>query len=156
MAYRNTRPLAGWGPPAGPTPIRPAGPLGRYLWPAVAVGSFAALAAYVAASDGQPGLADRSLLAVALAAVVIVVLTVRRAAGAGALARTLAEYAAVALLAVSLVTLGQSAPPPAAAPQVDRPGAVVRTDAPAGLRERLVSLWRQAEAEARRRTGGSP
>src|SRR5512133_3986979 len=93
--------------PTGPERVRAAGPLGRWLWPVGAVGGFLALTGYVLDHDHGPGpgLSDRGLLTVALAAAVLVILTVRRAAGGRALLRTLTEYAAVAVLAVSLVTL---------------------------------------------------
>jgi hypothetical protein len=96
---------------------------------------------------------------VVLAAAVVVLLTIRRAAGPGPLARALAEYAVVAVLAVLLATAGgagdvdQQRPAPAAgnaastAPDT-RPGPI---KAVTGAWDWLADLWRQASAEADRR-----
>jgi hypothetical protein len=56
--------------------------------------------------DPTPGLSLRGLVTIALAAVVVVLLTVRRTAGPGPLARALFEYAVVFLLAVLVATTG--------------------------------------------------
>jgi hypothetical protein len=104
----------GWGPPvvADPLPLRAAGSLGRWLWPSSAVIGFLAVVGYLLGHDDpRPGLSDRGWLALALAAVLVVVLTARRRHGPGPLARTLAEYALVALLAALLATASASQPP---------------------------------------------
>jgi lysylphosphatidylglycerol synthetase-like protein (DUF2156 family) len=101
---------------APPYPVphrRSVGSVGRFLWPALVLGGFAALVAYLAASDGKPGMSDRSWLVVLLAAVVAGVLTFHRGQGARHLLWTLIEYAVVALLAVLLVTSGGHEPAPA-------------------------------------------
>jgi hypothetical protein len=60
-----------------------------------------------------PGLSTRGLLTLALAALVMVLLTLHRAAGPGPLARAVAEYTVVAVLAGLLVAdLGGVAQPP--------------------------------------------
>jgi hypothetical protein len=51
----------------------------------------------------SPGLSTRGLATIALAALVVVLLTIHRTAGPGALARAVAEYAVVAMLAGLLV-----------------------------------------------------
>jgi hypothetical protein len=56
--------------------------------------------------DPTPGLSMRGLLAITLAAAVIILLTIRRTAGPGPLARALFEYAVVFLLAVLVATTG--------------------------------------------------
>jgi hypothetical protein len=164
------RPGPGWSQSPGwdiplddPHPLRAAGPLGRWLWPVTAVGSFLVVVSYVIAHDPppHPGLSDRGLLTVALAAVVVVMLAIRRAAGPGPLARAVAEYAVVALVAVLLATgagAGQQsadgAEPAdtAASAGQDRP-AVVR--AAVGVRDWLADLWRRADHQADRRSRAS-
>jgi hypothetical protein len=120
------RSAAGWGQASGwgaapgrglpvatdPLPLRAAGSLGRWLWPISAVAGFLAIVGYVFGNDdSRPGLSDRGWLALILAVVVLVVLTVRRAAGPGPLARTLTEYALVGLLAALLATAGAGQQP---------------------------------------------
>jgi len=56
--------------------------------------------------DPAPGLSVRGLVTIALAAAVVVLLTLRRTAGPGPLARALFEYAVVFLLAVLVATTG--------------------------------------------------
>jgi hypothetical protein len=107
----------GWGPPhqTGWTPLVDHGPLplhtarsgGRWLWPTLAVTGFLVVTGFVLGHDDPtPGLSLRGLCTVALAAAVVVLLTVRRTAGPGPLARALFEYAVVFLLAVLLATTG--------------------------------------------------
>jgi hypothetical protein len=111
------QPFPGWDPlpDPGPLPFRAAGSLGRWWWPAAALVGFLAVVGYVFRHDPQPGLSDRGWLTLALAAAVVLLLTVHRA-GRGRpprwpLARALAEYAVVALLAVLLATAGGQQPP---------------------------------------------
>jgi hypothetical protein len=125
------RPAAGWGqavpgwgqafpgwdplPDPGLLPLRAASSLARWWWPISAIVGFLTVIGYVLGHDPQPGLSDRSWLTLVLAAVVVVLLTVHRA-GRGRLpraplARALAEYAVVALLAVLLATAGRSQQP---------------------------------------------
>jgi hypothetical protein len=141
-----------------PLPLRPAGPLGRWVWPVTAVGSFLVVVSYVVAHDPppHPGLSDRGLLTVALAAVVVVLLTIRRAGGPRSLARAVAEYAVVALVAVLLATGAGAAQHPAdgaehadtaASAGEDRPALV---QAAVGVRDWLADLWRRADHQADR------
>jgi hypothetical protein len=96
------QPLPGWNPllDHSPLPLRAAGSVARWWWPTLAVASFLAVAVYVTGHD--PGLSQRGLVTIALAALVVVLLTIHRTAGSGALARAAAEYTVVALLAAML------------------------------------------------------
>ena len=103
----------GWAPlvDPGPRPLQAARSIGRWLWPTVAVGGFLAVTGFVLRHDGPaPGLSGRGLLTVTLAAAVVGLLTVHRRYGprplARALARALAEYAVVFVLAVLVATTG--------------------------------------------------
>jgi hypothetical protein len=101
--------LPGWAPlmDPGPFPLQAARSLGRWLWPTLTVSGFVAVVARTFDHDpSAPGLSSRGLLTVALAAVVVVLLTLHRRNGPGPLARALAEYAAVALLASLLTAPG--------------------------------------------------
>jgi hypothetical protein len=107
------QPLAGWSPLVdhGPAPLRVAGSVARWWWPTLAVAGFLAVVVYVTGHD-HPSLSNRGLLTIALAAVVVVLLSVHRAAGPGRLARAIAEYAVVALLAALLALAGGLDQPP--------------------------------------------
>jgi hypothetical protein len=108
--------LPGWDPlpDDGPLPFRAASSVRRWLWPTAATVGFLAVVGYVVRHDPQPGLSDRGWLTVVLAAVVVVLLTVHRARRGrpprAPLARAVAEYAVVALLAVLLATAGGQPP----------------------------------------------
>jgi hypothetical protein len=110
------QPFPGWEPlpDPGPLPLRAGGWLGRWWWPISAVVGFLAVVGYVSRHDRQPGLSDRGWLTITLAAVVVVLLTAHRASGGrpprAPLARALAEYAVVALLAALLATAGAGQP----------------------------------------------
>jgi hypothetical protein len=117
------QPPTGWGPPQmpgwaplidpGPTPLHAARSAGRWLWPTVAVTGFLALTGFVLAHDDPaPGLSRRGLLTITLTAMVVVLLTIHRAAGPGPLARAMVEYAVVFLLAVLVATTGVNASQP--------------------------------------------
>ena len=100
---------SGWAPLVdhGPLPFQTARSVGRWLWPTLAVGGFLAVAGFVLVHDDPvPGLSGRGLLTIALAAAVVILLTVRRTAGTGPLARAMFEYAVVFLLAVLVATTG--------------------------------------------------
>jgi hypothetical protein len=115
------QPPTGWGQPhqfpgwaplvdPGPRPLQAARSVGRWLWPALAVSGFLAVAAYTFAHDDPaPGLSHRGLLTVALAAVVVVLLTIHRRYGSRSLARALTEYTVVALLSTLLAATGGAA-----------------------------------------------
>jgi hypothetical protein len=119
----------GWGPAPGwgqsfpgwsplvdhsPLPLRVAGSVARWWWPLLALAGFAALAGLVLSHDHPaPGLSARGLVTITLAALVVVLLTLHRAAGPGPLARAVAEYTVVAVLAGLLAAnLGGLAQPP--------------------------------------------
>jgi hypothetical protein len=112
-----TQAFPSWDPLAdpGPLPLRAAGSLARWWWPISAIVGFLTVVGYVLGHDSQPGLSDRGWLTVVLAAVVVLLLTAHRA-GRGRpprapLARAVAEYAVVALLAVLLATAGSQQQP---------------------------------------------
>jgi hypothetical protein len=93
----------------------------------VAVGGFMAVVVQVLDHDHSPsGLPPRGLLTVALAAVVAILLTIHRRHGPGPLARAVAEYTVVALLAGLLATTGVGIDQPAA----DQPPAARPTPRP--------------------------
>jgi hypothetical protein len=132
---------------------------GRWLYPTVAAGGFLLVAGFMLAHDDPtPGLSARGLLTIALAAAVVILLTLRRSAGAGSLARTLGEYTVVFLLAVLLATtgIGPTDQPSSAGEQaraaVDQRPALVKTvdrswDRLTGAWDWLVELWRRADTK---------
>jgi hypothetical protein len=110
--------LPGWSPLVDPDPLpfQAARSLSRWWWPTVAVAGFLAVVTWVLGrEDRAAGLSGRGLLIIALAAAVVILLTIHRRSGPRPLARALAEYAMVALLAALLAT--------AAASGVDKPAA---------------------------------
>jgi hypothetical protein len=103
------QPLPSWSPLVdhGPLPLRVARSIACWWWPTLVLAGFGAVLGFVVGHDHPtPGLSTRGLLTIALAAVVVTVLTIHRTAGPGALARATAEYAVVALLAALLVLAG--------------------------------------------------
>jgi hypothetical protein len=173
----------GWSPLAddGPLALRVAGSVARWWWPILALAGFGAVAGLVLGHDGSaPGLSTRGLVTIALAGLVVVLLTIHRAAGPGPLTRAVAEYAVVAVLAGLLVGVDQPPANPATpaakteAPQAapttpnleadqDRPGvfrvaagvarAVTKTiRAVTGAARWVVDLWRQADQQIDRRS----
>jgi hypothetical protein len=99
----------GWAPLVdhGPLPLQTARSVGRWLWPTLSVSGFLVVTGFVFGHDDPtPGLSLRGLCTIALAAAVVVLLTVRRTAGPGSLVRALFEYAVVFLLAVLVATTG--------------------------------------------------
>jgi hypothetical protein len=159
----------------GPLPLRAATSVRRWWWPTLATGGFLAVVVQVLDHDDPaPGLSGPGLLTITLAAAVVALLTIHRRHGPGSLARTVAEYTVVALLATLLaapgIGLGQQPadhPKPTKAGQAeaaagdDQP-AVLRTGAKliravtgaaravAGAVRWLVDLWRQAEHNTER------
>jgi hypothetical protein len=106
----------GWSPLAdnGPLSLRAASAVARWWWPILALAGFGTVAGLVLAHDHPtPGLSVRGLVTLALAAGVVVLLTLHRAAGPGSLTRAVAEYAVVAVLAGLLVAdvAGVAQPP---------------------------------------------
>ena len=98
----------------GPLPLRVAGSVARWWWPILALAGFGTVASLVFSHDHPaPGLSTRGLVTITLAALVVVLLTLHRAAGPWPLTRALAEYAIIAVLASLLVTdLGGVYQPP--------------------------------------------
>jgi gas vesicle protein len=95
----------GWAPlvDPGPRPLQAARSVGRWWWPTLTMAGFLAVLAYVVDHDpSAPGLSYRGLLTVALAAAVVALLTIHRCYGPRRLARAVAEYATVAVLAALL------------------------------------------------------
>jgi hypothetical protein len=167
--------LPGWAPlvDPDPRPLQAARSLGRWWWPTVTAAGF--LAVVVQVLDHDPGPSTRGLLTIALAAAVVALLTIHRRSGPRPLARAVAEYTVVALLATLFATPGVGGPPPAdhANPTTAghaKPEAEVATgqDQPALLRAGatlvravtrvaralagavrwLVGLWRKASQQA--------
>jgi hypothetical protein len=111
---RWSQPPTGWDAPGwaplvdpGPRPLHAARSLGRWLWPTLAVGGFLTVTGFVLRHDDPaPGLSGRGLLTVTLAAAVVALLTLHRRYGPRPLARALAEYTVVFLLAVLVATTG--------------------------------------------------
>ena len=164
------QPPTGWGPPhqTGWTPLVDPGPhslqtarsVGRWLWFTLAVGGFLVVTGFVAVHDDPtPGLSVRGLLTIALAAAVVVLLTIRRADGPGPLARAMAECAVVFVLAVLIATTGiPAAEPPTAGKTASstadqRPALIKTLD---GFRDWLGE-WREwARTETNHRAQPSP
>jgi hypothetical protein len=178
----------GWSPLVddGPLPLRVAGSIARWWWPILALAGFGAVTGLVLGHDHPaPGLSTRGLVTIALAALVVVLLTIHRAAGPGPLTRAVAEYAVVAILAgllfADIAGVAQSPSDPAtpaaetearqaARPNLEagdgRPGvlqvaagmarAVTKAiRAVTGAAGWLVDLWRQADQQADRRASRS-
>ena len=164
----------GWAPlvDPGPRTLHVARSLGRWWWPTLTMAGFLAVLAYVVDHDpSAPGLSYRGLMTVALAAAVVALLTIHRRWGPRRLARAVAEYATVALLAALLAapSVGIDQQP---ANQADSAQAQTQTaageDRPAVLRavakvarvgakvvrgvtgavRWLVDLWHQADQQA--------
>jgi hypothetical protein len=151
----------GWTPLVdhGPLPLQTARSFGRWLWPTLSVAGFLVVTGFVFRHDDPaPGLSLRGLLTIALAAAVMILLTLRRTAGPGPLARALFEYAVVFLLAVLIAITGidvDQAPAggtQASATQDQRPALIKAID---GFQDWL-SQWRDwAGKETDRRAQSS-
>ena len=152
----------GWAPLVdhGPLPLQTARTVSRWLWPTLSVAGFLVVTGFVYRHDDPtPGLSLRGLCTIALAAAVVVLLTVRRTAGPGPLARALFEYAVVFLLAVLIATTGVALDQPPAtdgkttsAARDQRPALVKAID---GFQDWL-SQWRDwARKETDRRPQSS-
>jgi hypothetical protein len=111
---RWSQPAASWDAPGWaplvdhrPLPLQTARSFGRWLWPTLSVSGFLVVTGFVLRHDDPtPGLSLRGLCTIALAAAVVILLTLRRTTGTGPLARALLEYAVVFLLAVLVATTG--------------------------------------------------
>ena len=130
----------GWAPlvDPGPRPLQAARSLGRWWWPILTVAGFLAVLTYVVDHDpASPGLSYRGLLTLALAAAVVVLLTLHRRYSPRRLARAVAEYTVVALLAALLAAPAGSLDQPAADQATSgqaRAQAAASDDQPAVLR----------------------
>ena len=151
----------GWAPLVDPSslPFHTARSVGRWLWFTMAVGGFLVVTGFVLAyDDPRPGLSVRGVLTIALAAAVVVLLTIRRTTGPGPLARALFEYAIVFLLAVLVATTGIPVDQPrtgktASASSDQRPALVKVVD---GFRDWLGE-WREwARKQTDRRGQADP
>jgi hypothetical protein len=157
------QPLPGWAPliDHGPLPLQTARSVGRWLWFTLAVSGFLVVTAFALAHDDPtPGLSLRGLVTIALAATVVVLLTIRRSAGPGPLTRAVFEYTVVFLLAVLVATTGIPLDPPAAADgrtasaDTDQRPALVKTID--GFRDWLGEWRTWARIENDRRAQSSP
>jgi hypothetical protein len=126
----------------------------------MAVSGFLAVTGFVIGhDDSTPGLSLRGLCTIALAAAVIILLTLRRTAGTGPLARALFEYAVVFLLAVLVATTGIALDQ---APTGDKHTSTVPDQRPAlvktidGFRDWLSQWQAWARNETDRRAQSSP
>jgi hypothetical protein len=161
----------------GPRPRQAARSLRRWWWPILTVAGFLAVVVQVLDHDDPaPGLSGPGLVTIALAAAVVALLTIHRRYGPRLLARAVAEYTVVALLASLLAAPGVGLDQPAdpaqptagqakAKPQAEAAGgddqpAVIRAGAKVvqagakvvrgviGAVRWLVNLWRQASQQA--------
>ena len=173
------QPLPGWSPLVdhGPLPLRMAGSVAHWWWPTLALAGFGIVTGFVVSHDHPgPGLSYRGLLTVALAAVLVVLLTIHRRNGPGLLARAVAEYTVVALLAGLLATAGavvdqppanQAKPDAQAAAGDDQPAViravttVLRAGAAlvrgvTGAVRWLINLWHRADQQTASRGEAMP
>jgi hypothetical protein len=164
------QPFPGWAPLVdhGPRSLHAARSVARWWWPILTVGGFLAVVAQVLDHDHPaPGLSQRGLLTVALAAAVLALLTIHRRHGPKPLARAVAEYTVVALLAGLLATTGAMVDQPPADPATPHAQATAGDDQPTVIRavttvlragakvvrgvtgavRWLRDLWRQADQQ---------
>jgi hypothetical protein len=158
------QPAAGWDAPGwtslvdhGPLPLQTVRSVGRWLWPTLSVSGFLVVTGFVFGHDDPtPGLSLRGLCTIALAAAVVILLTVRRTAGPGPLTRAVFEYAVVFVLAVLVATTGvalDQAPTAGTRAAVDQRPALVKTIDGFGD---WLSQWRDwARKETDRRSPSS-
>jgi hypothetical protein len=154
----------GWAPLVdhGPLPLHTARSVGRWFWFTLAIAGFLVVTGFVFAHDDPtPGLSLRGLLTIALAATVVVLLTIRRSAGPGPLTRAVFEYTVVFVLAVLVATTGipldhsttASGGPQASATHDQRPALVKTIDS----FQDWLGEWRTwARTETSRRAHSSP
>jgi hypothetical protein len=150
---RHQQPWTPWGAPT--EPLLPPRGRGRWRWVIVAGGAFLCVVSWVLTHDTAPGvgLSLRSWLTLALAALVVVLLSAYRAAGLRPLLRAVAEYTVVAVLAVMLATTTAGrGPQPARQPSKANAAAelcptLVQAFA-GGICDRLDQAWQQAKRTA--------
>jgi small-conductance mechanosensitive channel len=144
-----------WAPWDAPTePLLPPHGRGRWRWVIVAGGGFLCVVSWVLTHDTAAGvgLSLRSWLTLALAALVVVLLSAYRAAGLRLLLRAVAEYTVVAVLAALLATTTAGrGPQPARQPSKAKANAaaelcptLVQAFA-GGICDRLDQAWQQAK-----------
>ena len=165
---RWSQPATGWDTPGwaplvdpGPHPLQTARSVGRWLWFTLATGGFLVVTGLALAHDDPtPGLSLRGLLTIALAALVVVLLTIHRRNGPRPLIRAMAEYAVVFLLAVLVATTGIALDQPpagdgktASATPDQRPALVKTIDS---FRDWLTEWRIWAREETDRRPQSSP
>ena len=117
--------LPGWAPLVdhGPRPLHAARSLRRWWWPILTVAGFLAVVVQVLDHDDPaPGLSGPALVTIALAAAVVALLTIHRRYGPRPLARAVAEYTVVALLATLLAAPGVGLDQPADPAQPTKAG----------------------------------
>jgi hypothetical protein len=149
-----------WAPWDAPTePLLPPRGRGRRLWVLLMGAGFLTVLSWVLTHDTTPGpaLSLRSWLTLALAALVVVLLSSYRAAGLRLLLRAVAEYTTVAALAVLLATAsaGREAHP-AHHPSKAKAKATATGDLcpslaqalASGICDRLDQAWEQAKRNA--------
>jgi hypothetical protein len=129
--------LPGWAPLVdhGPRPLHAARSLRRWWWPILTVAGFLAVVVQVLDHDDPaPGLSGPGLVTIALAAAVVALLTIHRRYGPQWLARAVAEYTVVALLATLLAAPGVGLDQPAdlTRPTADQAKAKPQAEAAAG------------------------
>ena len=155
----------GWAPLVDPGPLQTARSVGRWLWPTLAVAGFLLVTGFVLGHDDHtPGLSLRGLLTIALAAAVVILLTIRRTAGPGSLTRALVEYTVVFLLAVLVATTGIPLDQATAAdkPTAGKQASSLRDQRPALVKtidsfQDWLGEWRTwARTETSRRAHSSP
>jgi hypothetical protein len=152
----------GWAPLVdhGPLPLQTARSFGRWLWPTLLVSGFLLVTGFVFGHDDPaPGLSGRGLCTIALAAAVVILLTLRRTTGPGPLVRALFEYAVVFLLAVLIATTGidiDQAPTGSKRAAVDQRPALVKTID--GFRDWLSQWqdWARKETDRRSQSSSAP
>jgi len=141
----------------GPGYLHAARSVGRWLWFTLAVGGFLLVTGFAFAHDDPtPGLSVRGLVTIALATAVVILLTIHRRYGPRPLARAMAEYTVVFLLAMLVATTGISVDQaPAASGKTthaapdQRPALVKTID---GFRDWLTE-WRKWAAKETHRRG---
>jgi hypothetical protein len=136
-------PYGSYGPPPyGPTPGRVRDRLRRQA----VLGLGLVVVGWLAGLTGS----GRGWLTITLAWLVVLLLGVHRASGAGWLARVVAEYTVVAVLAVLLATTTGTPQPPATHPTTAATAAGDGRSVVTQARDRLAGWWQWADQQADR------